>query len=43
MQIKNFYPKMSVLGIATVMALTACGDDNAQALFANNPTPGAEN
>lgn len=43
MQIKNFYPKMSVLGIATVMALTACGDDNAQALFANNPAPGAEN
>lgn len=43
MQLKNFYPKMSVLGIATVMALTACGDDNAQTLFANNPAPGAEN
>ena len=43
MQLKNFYPKMSVLGIATVMALTACGDENTQALFANNPVPGAEN
>ena len=28
MQLKNLYPKMSVLGLATVMALTACSEDN---------------
>ena len=43
MQIKNFYPKMSVLGIATVMALTACGDNSENSMYAINPNPGAEN
>ena len=48
MQLKNFYSKVSILGIATVMALTACGDDNSDAQFATNPnvsqtTPGTEN
>jgi licheninase len=42
MQLKNFYPKMSFLGIATVMALTACGDENADTLFASNPIPNAD-
>ncbi|MBR6453047.1 MAG: cellulase family glycosylhydrolase [Fibrobacter sp.] len=37
MQLKNFYSTVSVLGIATVMALTACGDDNSDAQFAVNP------
>ena len=37
MQLKNFYSKMGFLGIATVMALTACGDDNSDIQFANNP------
>ena len=48
MQLKKFYSKMSFLGIATVMALTACGDDNSDVQFATNPnvsqtTPGTEN
>ena len=43
MQLKNLYPKMSVLGIATVLALSACSDDNAEFPLANNPVPGAEN
>ena len=48
MQLKNFYSKVSILGIATVMALTACGDDNSDMQFATNPnvsqtTPGTEN
>ena len=48
MQLKNFYSKVSILGIATVMALTACGDDNSDIQFATNPnvsqtTPGTEN
>ena len=37
MQLKNFYSKVGILGIATVMALTACGDDNSDAQFAVNP------
>lgn len=48
MQLKNFYPKMSILGIATVMALTACSDENPtlpQVTDPNggifNPTPGS--
>ena len=28
MQLKNFYPKMSILGAAALLALAACGDDN---------------
>ena len=38
MQLKNFYPKMSVLGIATLMALAACSDDNSSGSpFVVNP------
>ncbi len=37
MQLKNFYSTVSVLGFATVMALTACGDDNSDAQFVANP------
>ena len=43
MQLKKIYPSLSVLGIATALALTACGEDNPQAVFTNNPVPGAEN
>ena len=43
MQLKKFYPSLSVLGIATVMALTACSEDNTAMQFASNPVPGAEN
>ena len=43
MQLKKIYPSLSVLGIATVMALTACSEDNTAMQFANNPVPGAEN
>ena len=28
MQLKNFYPKMGILGAAALLALAACGDDN---------------
>ena len=28
MQLKNFYPKMGILGAAALLALVACGDDN---------------
>ena len=42
MQLKNLYPSL-ILGFATVMALTACSEDNSNLLFANNPIPGAEN
>ena len=49
MQLKKIYPKMSILGIAAAIAFTACGDDNAEATFANapgtsiadNPVPGS--
>lgn len=37
MQLKNFYSTVSVLGIASVMALTACGDDSSDAQFVVNP------
>ncbi|MBR2094206.1 MAG: cellulase family glycosylhydrolase [Fibrobacter sp.] len=37
MQLKNFYSTVSVLGIASVMALTACGDDSSDAQFVANP------
>ncbi len=37
MQLKNFYSTVSVLGIASVMALTACGDASSAAQFALNP------
>lgn len=43
MQLKKIYPSLSVLGIATAMALTACAEDNPQAVFTNTPVPGAEN
>ena len=43
MQLKNLYTSLSVLGIATAMALTACSDDNSDLQFANNPGTGAEN
>ncbi len=43
MQLKNLYTSLSVLGIATAMALTACGDDNSDTQFANNPGTGTEN
>lgn len=37
MQLKNFYSTVSVLGIASVMAITACGDDSSDAQFVANP------
>ena len=43
MQLKNLYTSLSVLGIAATMALTACGDDNSDTQFANNPGTGTEN
>ena len=43
MQLKNLYTSLSVLGIATAMALTACSDDNSDTQFANNPGTGTEN
>ena len=43
MQLKNLYTSLSVLGIATAMALTACSDDNSDLQFANNPGTGTEN
>ena len=43
MQLKKLYPSLSVLGIATAMALTACAEDNPQAVFTNTPVPSAEN
>ena len=46
MQLKKFYPIMGAFGIATLMAITACSEDNAtNAFLANNgqqsedPTP----
>ena len=36
MQLKNFFPKMGILGIATLMALAACSDDSSVPLI-NNP------
>ena len=43
MQLKNFYSKVGILGFATVMALTACGDDNSDAQFAVNPGTSLQN
>ena len=43
MQLKNFYPKMSILGIATVMALTACSDENPALPQAYDPNGGIYN
>lgn len=43
MQLKNFYSKVGILGFATVMALTACGDDNSDAQFAVNPGTSQQN
>ena len=43
MQLKSLYNSLSVLGIAATMALTACGDDNSDTQFANNPGTGTEN
>ena len=43
MQLKSLYTSLSVLGIAATMALTACGDDNSDTQFANNPGTGTEN
>ena len=43
MQLKNLYTSLSVLGIAATMALTACGDENSDMQFANNPGTGTEN
>jgi licheninase len=43
MQLKNFYSKVGILGIATVMALTACGDDSSDAQFAVNPGTSQQN
>nr|AAA92981.1 endoglucanase 3 [Fibrobacter succinogenes] len=37
MQLKKFYPQISILGIATVMALSACGDDNTQIPLPSDP------
>ena len=38
MQLKKISPKLSVFGIATVIALTACGDNSAtDAQFSSNP------
>ena len=38
MQLKNFYPKMSILGAAALLALAACGDDNSTLPpYAGNP------
>ena len=42
MQLKNFYPKMSILGIATVMALAACSDENPSVPLANDPSAGIQ-
>ena len=48
MQLKNFYPKIGILGIATLMALAACSDDSSenplisnQEVLQQNPQPGA--
>ena len=43
MQLKNFYSKVGILGFATVMALTACGDDSSDAQFAVNPGTSQQN
>ena len=43
MQLKKFYSKVGILGFATVMALTACGDDNSDAQFAVNPGTSQQN
>ncbi len=43
MQLKNLYPKISVLGMATLMALAACSDDSSFQYVNNpveNPQPG---
>ena len=37
MQLKKFHPQISILGIATVMALSACGDDNTQIPLPSDP------
>ena len=37
MQLKKFYPQISILGLATVMALSACGDDNTQIPLPSDP------
>ena len=37
MQLKNFFPKMGILGVATLMALAACSDDNTDLPLINNP------
>ncbi len=37
MQLKKISPKFGILGFATVLALTACGDDNPQAIPTNDP------
>ena len=38
MQLKKISPKFGILGFATVLALTACGDDNPQAIPTNDPS-----
>ena len=37
MQLKIFFPKMGILGVATLMALAACSDDNTDLPLINNP------
>ena len=43
MQLKNLYPKIGILGVATLMALAACSDDNADIPLINNPDISQQN
>ena len=43
MQLKKFFPKMGILGVATLMALAACSDDNADIPLINNPDISQQN